>query len=365
MVERALLVVNRSSGVGHGREVADGLRAVFEELLGGVESRVEVVEDHGSARRCVAEFLAGSEAMALVVAGGGSGTLRAVIEGLRDGSAGGELPGGKRVVVGALRMGSGNPVARWFGVPRDPEAGLRGIVENLLAGRTAQCCVMRCEVGAPGGGSEVRYAATMCGFGQFGRVPGDLERLRRGLSGPRTVAAKLFGIEKVNNAEYVLAMFLRSVKSVLSGPSAAEVVEVRAKSQKEVFPLLAGVAMNFPVDELPVDPETRVEEEAVSLYFAPFEGRASALRMVLAPRRLVREAIRVRLEGAERVEVRTAGRAEFFLDEDPVTFHDRLTLEVAGSLTFAPGPKYRFPAGVEAAKAPGTSATHKNLKPET
>jgi hypothetical protein len=35
---------------------------------------------------------------------------------------------------------------------------------------------------------------------------------------------------------------------------------------------------------------------------------------------------------------------EFFLDEDPMTFHGRLTLQVAGSLAFVPGPEYRFRA---------------------
>jgi Diacylglycerol kinase catalytic domain len=346
-VERVLLVINRASGTGHGGGVVDGLRAVLGGSFGGRAAlRVEVVEDHPAARRCVAGFLEGSDTPALVVAGGGSGTLHAVIEGLCEGSASGRPPGRERVLVGALRMGSGNPLARQFGAPRDPEAGLRGIIENLRAGRTAPCCVIRCEVGKPGGGTEVRYAATMAGFGQFGRAPGDLERWHRRLRTPRAVAAGILGVERVNNAEYVLSLLARSARCARSGPSAAEVVEARACGRKEVLPLLAGAALSFPFGELPVDPGTRVEEEALSLYLAPFARRSCALRMILAPRRLFRDALRFRIEGSERAEIRLLGRdrAEFFLDEDPVTFHSHLTLEVAGSLTFVPGPEYAFRA---------------------
>jgi diacylglycerol kinase family enzyme len=348
LVERSLLIVNRASGTGHSRAVVEKLRETLARSLGErVTLRVGMVDDHLSARTCAAEFLAASGAPALVIAGGGSGTLRAVIEGLCGASAGGRPPGRERVLVGALRMGSGNPLARQFGVPHDPEAGLRGIVENLRAGRTAPCCVMRCEVGALEGRSETHYAATMAGFGQFGRTPGDLERWHRRISRPRAVVARLSGIERINNVEYLLAVFIRSVSGAVLGRSVAEVVEVRAGGRKERLPLLAGVAMNFPIGELPVDPGTRVEEEALSLYLAPFRGRTSALRLMFTPRRVFRSAIRMRIEGPERVEIRLVDRdvAEFFLDEDPVTFHGWLSLRVAGSLTFVPGPEYGFGPG--------------------
>jgi hypothetical protein len=348
VAERILLIVNRSAGIGHGDATVEGLRAMLAELSGERATlQVEVVEDHPAARGCANEFLAASDAPALVVVGGGSGTLRAVIEGLCEGRAAGELPGHERVRVGALRMGSGNPLARQFGVPQDPEAGLRGIIENLRAGRTAACCVLRCEVGMPNGGPKVHYAATMGGFGQFGRTPGDLVRWHRLVPAPRAVAARLLGIERLNNVEYVLAVLFRSAACALLGSSATEVVEVRADDRKEILPLLAGVAMNFPFKELPIDPGVRVEDEAVSVYLIPFTGRSSALRLVLAPRRLIRGALRIEVRKFERMEIRLVDRdaAEFFLDEDPMTFHGRMTLQVAGSLAFVPGPEYRFRAG--------------------
>lgn len=342
-VERTLLVINRAAGTGHGPEVVERLGATLAGYTNGRATlQVEVVEDHLAARTCAAGFLAASGAPALVVVGGGSGTLRAVIEGICEGSAPGELPGRERVRVGALRMGSGNPLARQFGAPRDPKAGLEGIIRNLRADRTAPCCVMRCEVGTPEGRPEARYAATMGGFGQFGRVPGDLERWHRRSRGPRKVAAGLLGIERLNHAEYAVALLARSARCALLGSSAVEEVEVDAHGRKEILRLLAGVAMNFPLQELPVDPGVRVGDEAVSLYLVPLRGRLSALRLVLTPRRLLRSARWSTLKKAERVEVRLLDRdsAEFFLDEDPVTFHRNLTLQIAGTLAFVPSLEY-------------------------
>ena len=340
---RILLMVNRTAGIGHGRAIVGRLRAMLAELSGERTTlQVEVVEDHPAARARANEFLTASDAPAVVIVGGGSGTLRAVIEGLCEGRAAGELPGHERVRVGALRMGSGNPLARQFGVPQDPEAGLRGIIENLRAGRTAPCCVLRCEVGMPNGSPEVHYAATMGGFGQFGRTPGDLVRWRRLVPAPRAVVARLLGVERLNNVEYVFAVLFRSASCALLGSSATEVVEVRAEKRKVVLPLLAGVAMNFPFKELPIDPGVRVEDEALSLYLIPFTGRLSALRLVLTPQRLIRGALRIKIRKVEGAEIRLIDRdaAEFFLDEDPMIFHGQLTLQVAGSLAFVPGPEY-------------------------
>jgi hypothetical protein len=244
-------------------------------------------------------------------------------------------------------MGSGNVLARQFGIPRDPEAGLLGIIGNLRVGRTVPCCVMRCETGTSGDRMEVHYGATLGGFGQLGRVPGDLARWEHRLPAAHKVAAKLFGIERLTNVEYALALLIRSASTALLGGSAAEKVEVRMHNRRGVMRLLAGVAMNFPFKAFPVDPGVRAEDEILSLHLIPYSGRLSTLLLVLAPRRLLRGALQIRIEGPEGVEIRLLDRsaAEFFLDEDPMTFHGRLTVQVAGSLAFVPGPEYRSQAG--------------------
>jgi hypothetical protein len=241
-------------------------------------------------------------------------------------------------------MGSGNVLAKQFGIPRDPEAGLRGIIENVRVGRTVPCCVMRCETGTRGGRTEVCYAATLVGFGQLGRVPGDLVCWEQRLPAAHEVAARLFGIERLTNVEYALALLIRSASAALLGGSTAEKVEVRMHDRSEVMRLLAGVAMNFPFKAFPVDPGVRAEDEVLSLHLVPYSGRLSTLLLVVVPRRLLRSALKIRIEGQERVEIRLLDRnaAEFFLDEDPTTFHGWLALQVAGSLAFVPGPEYRL-----------------------
>jgi hypothetical protein len=105
--------------------------------------------------------------------------------------------------------------------------------------------------------------------------------------------------------------------------------------------------MNFPFKAFPIDPGVRAEDEALSLHLIPYSGRLSTLLLVLAPRRLLRGAIKIRIEGRERVEIRLLDHniAEFFLDEDPMTFRGRLSLQVAGSLAFVPGSEDRSRAG--------------------
>lgn len=341
-VGRALLIVNRESGVGHSGAAVNSLRAIFEgRLAAHVVPTAQTVDGHEEARALVSRYLGEGDAPAAIIVGGGGGTLRAAVEGVCQGSEPGRLPGPGRIQLAALRLGSGNLLARQLGVPADARTGLEGILLNLQKGLTARCSIMRCEAGPPGGRRVVQYAATLGGFGQAGRLPGDLARWHRRLPGLRRRAAKLLGVERLNGFEYALALGLRSLLSALR-PRLSEVVEVRAPGVKEQMRLLAGLAVKFPFKELPFDPGVRLEEEAFSLFLIPHTGRAGALLPLLAPRKLIREALRVRIEAGARVEVRLLDRdaAEYFLDEDPAMFHHTLTLEVMGALTFIPGPDY-------------------------
>jgi hypothetical protein len=350
IVERVLLVINRSSATGHSDATIGRLRSVLRDALGDATGlHVEVVNDHPQAKVQTRAFLAVSDTPALIIAGGGNGTLRAVIEGVCEGSEPGNLPGRERVRIAALRMGSGNILARQFGVPRDPEAGLRGIMANLHADRTAPCCVMRCAVGVKNAGPQICYATTMGGFGQFGRSPGDLTRWHRRLPRLRQLAAALLGIERLNNLEYGLSLLIRFAGCAL-WPNAAEVVEVRMGERCAAMPLLAGVIMSFPFKPMPFEPGVRVEDAALALHFVPYPGRCASLLVLFFPRRFVSQALQMRITSSDRVEVCLVNReaVEFFLDEDPVVFHRRVLIQVAGTLAFVPGPDYRWPREREA-----------------
>lgn len=349
-VERALLIINRTSGVGHREVVANRLSLMFKESLGELTHvQVELVSDHPAARACAAAFISASEAPAVIIAGGGGGTLRAVIEGIcsqptradRMGTTA-ALPGPERVRVGALRMGSGNLLAKEFGVPSDPVAGLRGLLESLRAGRTAPCCVMRCEVWKSPEHSELHYLVGLGGLGQFGRNPSDLARWHARLRSLRASAAQMFGLERLNNLEYALALLLRSISCVLF-PGSVETAEVHFQNQQERMRLLSGVVMNFPIKTFPFKPDVRVEDEVVFVYLIPLRGRLWPLLQIVAPQRLIPHTRSIRLEKNQRLEIRFVDRdsVEFFLDEDPLTACGRLSFEVAGSIAFVPGPDYR------------------------
>lgn len=312
-VARALLIINRTAGTGQNEASIAQLTSLFrQELVELHDVQVELVGNHADARACAARFSTVSEVPALIVAGGGGGTLRAVIEGICDSR-------NSTVRVGALRLGSGNVLARQFGVPRDPITGLRGLLKNLQAGRTAPCCVMRCETWNEEGEAEVHHAVTLGGFGQFGRIPADLARWHARLPIVHKLGARTLGIEKFTNVEYVFAFLLRSLTHF------PEPVEVHFQDQQQRLRLLSGVVMNFPIAALPFKPGVTVEDEALAVHLLALRGSRH-----------------FRIEKDQRLELRYADhdRVEFFLDEDPVTTCGRLSLAVAGSVAFVPGPDY-------------------------
>ncbi len=336
-IKRALLIVNRAAGIGND-VVVENLSSIFKEALTGrAEVKIALVSDHQTARNRTTEFMQSSNEPSVIIAGGG-GTLRAVIEGICGEHASGPLPGPERVRVGALRMGSGNVLAKRFGVPRDPAVGLKGLLKNLETGRTVPCCVMRCEVWNSDGHLEIHHAATMAGLGQFGRIPSDLAGWQQRLPRIHKSAAHLLGLEKLTNIEYALALFFRSVACVLFTKS-AEAVEIHFNGQPEKMRLLSGVAMSFPIEALPF--KRRLEQESVSLYLVPQAGKLSPLRQMF-PRSLVARARCLELEKGRPVEIRLTDRncISFFLDEDTITIFRRFSLGVAASIAFVPGPDY-------------------------
>ena len=310
-VDRALLIINRTAGTGQGESTVEQLNSLFKESLAELsEVRVELVDDHATARACAAQFISSSQVPALVVAGGGGGTLRAVIEGVF---------GNSTVRVGALRMGSGNVLARQFGVPRDPILALQGLLRNLHVGRTAPCCVMRCETWTSSGKSEVHHAVTMGGLGQFGRIPSDLSRWHTRFPFVQKLAARSVGVERLTNVEYAATFVLRTLTH------RAETVEIQFQNQQERFRLLSGVVMNFPIAAVPFKSSVTVQDEALEVHLLSLRGSRC-----------------FRIEKDQRLAMRFVDRecVEFFLDEDPVMTFGRLSLGVAGSIDFVPGPDY-------------------------
>jgi diacylglycerol kinase family enzyme len=322
MVTRILLIVNRSSGTGCSPALVGALIRELRNAGGRPEElQVAVVEDHPSARGAARSFLAASSRPSALIVAGGGGTLRAAVEGICDTSPG-ALPGARQVQLGALRMGSGNVVARRLGVALEPVVGMRQLVESLSAGRITHCAVIRCRFGSATGGLDVRHAVTMCGLGQFGRTSGDLARWHRRLAAPRRAIASVVGLERLNNFEYLASAAGRLLATTVR-PSCAERVEVTLGTHHERFRLLAGAVMNFGIGAIPFDPGVTMPEPAAGVLLLPRAGRLRTWRLAAG------ESLHVRLLDRE--------SAEFFLDEDPELAYREITLEVAGTLAFLPG----------------------------
>ena len=321
MPDRVLLVFNRTSGIGHSRRLLGRVEKAFRDAAASAAVvTTETVDSHPAARRLAHEFYCASEGGCVIVAGGGGGTLRAVVEGVCDASPG-SLPRAGRLRLGALRLGSGNVIAKRLRVPVDPVDGARGLAVSLEARRSAPCGVLRCRFGTADGGEDVRHAVTMCGLGQFGRTPGDLVRWHGRLGRRREALVTWAGIERVNDFEYGAASLGRFAAS-LAFPRLCESVEVGLDGRRQSFRLLAGVVMNFPIRGIPFDPGVEIGEAAAGVRLLPLLGRPLSARIDR------RRGLRLRLLDRESV--------EFFLDEDPERAYRHLAIEVAGTLAFLP-----------------------------
>jgi len=276
----------------------------------------KVLDDHAGVRSAAAAFVASAQP-ALVIGAGGGGTLRAVVEGVMDAFPEAPPPP-EAVLIAGLRMGSGNVVARRLGVPRDPLVAARQIGEQHRKGSVRLCSVIRCTHGTPGGGTLTRYAVTMCGLGQWGRVPGYLARWRTRHNVARRRAAALIGLERVNLLEYVAFGSARLLAGTVSA-SQCELVELDGARHVR---LLAAVALNLPLPPMP-HPGVTMSENAAGVIVIPRLGRP----------------FRRRLEPGADFALRLLDResVEFFLDEDPEVATGWLRLEMAGCIAFVPG----------------------------
>jgi diacylglycerol kinase family enzyme len=314
----ALLILNRASGTGHPADVADQLKQALQSGYGSpLQIQTVVVDDHPGARSAAAHYASAAPRPSLVVAAGGGGTLRAVVEGVLEAFPA-AAPGPEVVRLAALRMGSGNVVARALGIPRDPLAAALQVGEGLARNVTKPVAVIRCTHGLPGGGTAVQHAVTMCGLGQWGLVPGDIARWRERHARGRKRAASLVGLERVNGLEYVIFGAARMLAGTVSRSRCA-MVEIDGARQ---IRLLAAVALNLPLPPLP-DPGVALGEEAIGLTVVPRLGRPFRRRLVLG------DSFDLRLLDRDSV--------EFFLDEDPEEATGWLRLDVAGVLAFVPG----------------------------
>ena len=331
-----LLAINAAAGTGNTLALGRNLAEILRKRLGDeYHVKLHRAEGHEAIRNSAWAFARRHPEDAVIIAGGGGGTLRAVIEGV-----GIEKPI-KNLRLGALRMGSGNVIARQLGVANDPVEGVEELAAQLLRKAVAQCCVIGCDLLNDNKPTRTVYGATLGGFGLFGRVPQALEEYHADHPKLHRFTAKSVGIERLTNVEYGLCLAGLCSRAAWN-PQTLPEIEVKQGNHTESFRMLAGALMNFPLGALPFQPGLKVEDLALSLHLIPYHSRLQALSLVPRAKALAKEARIFRITDDTPVTLRVVNgeRMPFFIDEDPLEAA-QLTLRVAGSLPFIPGKNYQ------------------------
>ena len=331
-----LLAINAAAGTGNTTALGRNLADILRKRLGN-EHRVKLhrTEGHEAIRNSAWAFTRLHPEDAVIIAGGGGGTLRAVIEGV-----GIDKPS-QNLRLGALRMGSGNVIARQLGMAKDPVEGVEELATQLLNETIAECCVIGCDLIDGNKPAGTVHGATLGGFGLFGQVPKALEQYHANYPRLHHLTAKSAGIERLTNVEYGLCLAGLCARAALN-PETLPEIEVQQNAHTESFRVLAGALMNFPLGALPFQPGLAVEDPALSLHLIPYHSRLQALSLVPRAKALAKEAKIFRITEDTPVTLRVVNgeRMPFFIDEDPLEAA-QLTVRMAGALPFIPGKNYQ------------------------
>ena len=340
-IESALLVVNRPSGNGRTIEDIERLQSAFHDCFDPIANRVfEVTEGHDEVLRLTQDFLASFRGPCFLLSGGGGGTNRALVQGLLE-----EVKKGTirldDVQISSLRLGSGNLVPKYFGLPHEPLEGMRCIADDLFAGRTYPCCVYRCTFYYPGGGAKQKYGLTMGGLGQFARVPDDIKRWKDKHLRLMQWASRLVPLEAINTWQYVVFSMIRAMRCIVQ-PRQAELVEVRYADRRERFRLLAGMLLNFDFPQLPIQGGCDIGEPRLVLCLIPHQGRGQTIWTLLNWRNLNHRVRKYEITPERPIEVLFSENSSttLALDEDTFTAPARIRFEVADPVRFVTGTSF-------------------------
>ncbi len=323
----ALCLVNRASGTGRTAADLAQLREAFDREFAAISRRAFVVTtDHADVTAQTRAFLKTAPAPHFLLAGGGGGTTRALVQGILEAADAGEVEL-SQVRAACLRLGSGNVVAKFLGVPADPLAGLHRLVRNLLAGQTQPVCVYRCTFSPLAGALPAPlYGLTLGLFGPFARIPGEVEAWKHRHPALVRRLTRWLPLEKLTSMQYGW-LGLRYALQCLLQPRRAGLVEITAGGHTTRQRLLAGLLLNFDIPALPLKSGCQIGEPRLCLRCLPLSpglwfnpARTTYEITPAAPLTLTF------LEGA----------AVVALDEDTYPAPVALTLEAAACLNFVP-----------------------------
>jgi hypothetical protein len=327
LLASALCIINRASGTGRTPADLEHLRETFEAEFAAIPHRAFVVTaGHAEVTAQTRAFLTASPAPHFLLAGGGGGTTRALVQGLMEAAEAGEIQLAQ-VRVGCLRLGSGNVVAKYLGVPADHLTGLRQVAHSLLAGHTLSLCIYRCtflpQAGHP---SAPLYGLTLGLVGPLARIPSEVEGWKNTHPARVRQITRWLSLEKLTLAQYGLLGLHYTLQCLLQ-QRRAERVGITAGDRMASFRLLAGLLLNFDIPALPFKSNCQIGELRLGLHCLP-----------LSPRHWFNPAL-THYEITPTAPLTLAfpeGAAVVALDEDTYPAPAALRLEAAACLNFVP-----------------------------
>lgn len=331
----ALLVTNRPSGMSRTLEEIDCLCESFHHCFDRIGNRMFwVTEDHDEVVHITRDFIASSQGPYFLLTAGGGGTTRALVQAVFELTEAGTVRPDE-VRFSSLRLGSGNLIPRYFGMSVEPSMALRGIAQQLFAGRSRPCCVFSCTFHYADGRTWSVFALTLGGIGQFGRVPDDIQRWRSKHPRLMHLAVQWMSLERVNTMQYLGFSVLRTLRCIVR-PRRAEWLEVRHGDRSELYQLIAGLLLNFDFPQLPFQGGCDICEPRLVLCLVPYLGRARTVWTLLDWPHLDRRVIKYEITAETPVELLfpRSSSTTLALDEDTFLAPPRISFQLAGWLRF-------------------------------
>jgi hypothetical protein len=338
-ITEILFIINTAAGTGYSSSDVTDLISFAESHLGpSYLLYAKEADNHKKVTEIIEAFLSDSHNPKIIIAGGGGGTLSAVITGIYNMSGKVQRTEGS-LKVAALRMGSGNVLAKKLGIHKNPYEGLQQIIDGIKNNMVKKVCVGRFDFTSNNFSPCTVFGSTLMGFGEFGRVSGAISRFHKKHPVIHRCLANLSGIEFLPTFEYVCLLVVRSFIRLIS-PGRIRRITIKRKGQTFSKKIISGFVMNFPVKAIPVNPGIGLSDEALFFYAVPYIKRMDLFTSITGRQKGRPVSFFVTKDQPVSIgfDVDTRKPAEFFIDEDPFFVRGTITISVAGMLDFITGP---------------------------
>lgn len=349
----SLFIINKKAGRGYGKDYINRLKKLAQSKIGSrTNLNSVIVTNHDMANIRTRNFLLKNNQPKIIIIGGGSGTVSAVINGAY---INGLIP--CPLTLLPLRMGSGNILAKRLGTPADPEKAINLFGKYFSVLNTTEVCITRYEFWDKENALQIRYGASLLGLGQMGCVPGDISRFHHNFSLLHRILTRLIGIETMNNFEYAWFLFLRLITGCLN-PDIIRKIQLQLAGHKQEIRLLAGVAMNFPVKAIPAGHVFDIHEKKICLKLIPYKDRLNTIGLLFSPGLIKKYTKDLYLSVNQELIVKLGKKkaTEIFIDEDSFFVKGKLKISITPGLNF-----YKYPQVKSIHKEVNNEFTDKHL----